>query len=480
MIRNLGLFASTVIVRVAVSVFVLVPVTTYYLTPADFGIFGLLTALSGFAMVLGVPSAAWVLSADFHRMTGRELDDLLATLFWGSLIGIMVSALVIWAAANTVLLPWLGDLPEDYQTWFVVAVLGSAASGLWQIASAWLMLRRDALRFSATEILSILANLAGVTLALVWAGMAYPALFIGFAAMNGVLGLGCLLSLNAHLRRGRFQPSMLMRSFRFGLKANLIGVSESGQSAATRSIIGLKLGLGPLGIYTHSDSYRGGFVSIAKVFVRVFTPEIVAALNGKGKPGLIDAQMRLFGFLFVIGGLAVGFLARPTISLLTHGNFVAATPLAQAWYLLAIIHLYGTAYMQALVHQRRAWTLVWTAVIPTWLAVLAIFLAAGDGNLTVIAAIVVCAALTTALLRRFAIDAQARIPGLRHMVLYWAFAISLAASILDQHPWVDGLDKRLGLVLIPSVIVAVFLRPWRSLRSIQARVRGQSQEGEFT
>src|SRR5512145_729391 len=101
--------------------FIMMPVTTYYLDPADIGVVAILTALAMPIVPLASTGDSWVLSTHWHHTSAAGRRDLLFNLLIAN-----ISMKVFWVAVfwfmSPILLPVLvRDYRPEYHTYFGLA-----------------------------------------------------------------------------------------------------------------------------------------------------------------------------------------------------------------------------------------------------------------------------------------------------------------------------------------------------------------------
>jgi O-antigen/teichoic acid export membrane protein len=357
-------------VRGALGIFLVVPLTTWYLEPTAFGQFAIVGAITAFVPAISSVGAAWVLGANtFNNQTSQQHADLIVTMtiLAAVLSGAVSGALIL--SMDTLLAHFAKDLGESARVCFLTSLAAVALSIFWPIATSYLTLRRRATTHAVVEIGAFLANVTVVFLCLTLLPPSVLALFLGLLAGN-IVSTGAMVWLLRHeLFNGQFRRAHLKEIVRRGIPTNGVTLCETVQSSGLRYAMNSTVGLGPLGFFSHSESYRNIFVALAKAFAMAYGPEAIRVFSGKQSNAALVPIAKLFGAVLALGGATCTLFARDIVGLLTHGKFIEAAPLVAVWYVLAISHAYGIAHTQYLVVHKQSFFLVLSAIAPAliWL-----------------------------------------------------------------------------------------------------------------
>ena len=120
-----------------------------------------------------------------------------------------------------------------------------------------------------------------------------------------------------------------------------------------RLILNRWVGLGGLGIFYHSQSYRAIFQQGYKALAKVFCPELLEAYQKGTISAQLTARYRNGLMLMALGGLLCIGLAEPVINILTHGKFNSAAQYVSAWYGVVLCFYWGMPYNQFLVSKKQ-------------------------------------------------------------------------------------------------------------------------------
>lgn len=307
--------------------FLLLPILTRVLTPADYG------TVAMFAIVLSVLGAFTGLSVHgaigvrYFTMEKQELAS-----YVGTCVGILVvstSILLVLVALGGSWFAKLSGVPID---WLLVAVvvsglqfLGNIRLSLWQVAG-------QAKQYGAFQISQSLLN-AGLSLTFILLlGLAWQGRVIGQVASIGIFGLVAVWRLlkDELLKKPVGWRVQVADALHFGvpLIPHVLGalvLATAGQFFVTNL-----LGVAGTGIYVVAAQVGAVVGLIADAFVKSYSPWLYAELkdeSANSKHGIVCVTYMIFAFFLVLSALvsAVVFIVFPFI---IGEKFLAARSLA--------------------------------------------------------------------------------------------------------------------------------------------------------
>jgi O-antigen/teichoic acid export membrane protein len=334
-------------------VLVVVPLATYYLEPKDFGVAAI---LNGVAMPIGPLSSTgftWVLSTHFYKVTDAEQKVLVFNVLLGETL-----LRALWIAAFALCAPLMlprivSGYEPAYLDYFYLVLAATLVSGLWPSISYTVVLKQLSRQHAVMELASWLAGVLATIVGLTLLKLSTITLFIS-PLVAGVVSAGIGIGYAWRETTARVSRRWLREILRIGVPSIPANLLELLGSISSRYFIQRWMGLGPLGIYAHSESYRTILTMGAKAFSRTFSPEMLQAVVRGAEPTHARDMLRWWYSLLALGGLAMGFFIDEFIDLLTHGKFAAAAPLTIVWFCLVISYSFGLPYASFLsVHEKN-------------------------------------------------------------------------------------------------------------------------------
>jgi O-antigen/teichoic acid export membrane protein len=289
------------------------------LTPADFGLVAMVTAITGVAEIVrdfGLSTAA---------IQAKTLsDDERTNLFWVNL-GIGGSCAALAAAASPLIEKLYGTAH--------VASITLALAGLFLVSGANTQFRAELsrdLRFTALATTDILAQLAGVSVAI---GMATTG--CGYWSIVGQQATFVITTFLSNVRFCRWRPGWYRRGvpigrfFRFGFGVFGTQVLGYGANNVDNVAIGAVYGAGPLGLY--GRAYQLLMVPLQQIstpLLRVVLPVLSRVQDDQpvflryvGNAQLVGSHVLGTGFAIAAG------LAGPEVAILFGADWSGVAPI---------------------------------------------------------------------------------------------------------------------------------------------------------
>ena len=156
--RNFFYYLGPSLIKVVVSVLLLVPITTYYLGPEDFGVVGILIGLT---MPLGPLSSLgdnWVLSNHWFKIPNEDRQELVFNLIISNLGFKLVAVVVFWLASFACLEIIIKDYQPEYFYYFSLVLIGFFFNSFWPTITQVMIMEGAARNNAIIEITQLIVN----------------------------------------------------------------------------------------------------------------------------------------------------------------------------------------------------------------------------------------------------------------------------------------------------------------------------------
>jgi O-antigen/teichoic acid export membrane protein len=310
---------------VAVSVFAIfmVPLYTRILSPADYGLMALVTAIMGMVgtfVVLGLDSAAGRWYFDDGDESRRM--SVMGSWFWCQLVvSAVVSVLVIVSA------PWLGShiSKAPLASWvLVLAALAIPLATFRQVAGLLLRCNRLPWKaagfFTASALSSVVAS---AVLVLVF-HLRVPGVFLGQllgAVFTAVLAVTII---KRQIRPRHYSPRMLSAMVRFGLPLIPAAVAAWITASSDRIILNVMLGETAVGLYSVAASVAGVVALFTVGFQFAWGPFALSTFNEPRGREVLGVALSWFMLVSCFLAVTVSIFASEVLRLLTTAKFFDA------------------------------------------------------------------------------------------------------------------------------------------------------------
>ncbi|MEW9902613.1 lipopolysaccharide biosynthesis protein [Pseudomonas putida] len=258
--------------------FLLLPVLTRVLAPAEYGmvamfttVIGLFSAFTGLSLHGAVSVRYFDSETDHPRFVGACLSILA--------ISTTLVLMAVWLMAGPI--ARTTEIPEN---WLLIAVLVSAAQSIIQIRLVMWQVRNEVVRYGIFQILQTLLNLS-LSLALIFLfGMDWEGRVLGitvavflFAAL-GLYGLQRRRLIRWSLARDYFRSAL-----RFGVPLIPHAVAGVVMAMSDRFIVTHLLGVGETGAYAVGVQMGMVVGLLADAFVKAFGPHLFSELKKRNE-----------------------------------------------------------------------------------------------------------------------------------------------------------------------------------------------------
>jgi O-antigen/teichoic acid export membrane protein len=360
--RSFLWFLLPTLLQTLIGVGVMVPITTYYLDPADLGTVAILTAIAMLVTPLASTGDNWVLSTHWHATPESGRRELLFNLLLANLGMKTVWVVLFWLLAPWVLPHLIRDYRPEYQQYFGLVLLGLLAGTLWGTLSPLMVIERAPVSHATNESLQWAA---GATTTLVGLSVMKLGVLAMFLAPIAAGLVSVLHGVGYAARRVSLRPSLhwSKQIVQSGLPAIPFSLMDVAANSMDRFVIQRWLDLSTLGIYAHSQSYRGMFVTVTKAYSRTMTPTFLELFAGNPRQSQrqVEETVSLWYLCVAAGGMLVTLFSAEVIHLLTHGKFDRAAELVPIWFLLVFAHSMAMPFTQYLLTVRQNVLLSWSS-----------------------------------------------------------------------------------------------------------------------
>lgn len=342
--------------KMILGICLLIPVTTYYLNPEDFGALAIISAVTGSILPLISSGATWVLGSNYFSLPETERKELaFAVLLLDAVLRLILVA-VLWLASDALLPLIIDDNKPEYVLFFKIHLISLLCGVFWPTVSYLLILEGRAGLHASIEIGQILITVLVTTLLLSTFGLKGVTLFWAPLATNFC---SMLVELAIMLRqvRARLDTRWIKEIWTVGAPSILANTAEAISNSADRFFVQKWDTLNALGIYSHSQTYGTILKTINKSFARTVNPSALKAFSTGVNTHALKIQIRAWYAIVLSGGTLVVLFSREFLDILTHGKFVEAAPLVAVWVYLMLSHTLGLPSGQYLLYRQATKTL---------------------------------------------------------------------------------------------------------------------------
>ena len=301
------------------------------LFPKDYGVFGVVSYITGLGMFLCDAGLAGALVRQHRKPTRDETF----TVFWSQQI--MTAVVVAAVIGSAPLLLHLYKLSPAALLLLVVMALGLFLSSLRVIPM--MALERD-LQFPVIARCELIENLAQTASTVLFAYLGWGAWALaGGGIVRGVVGLACVWAASPWRPQGRFHFAIVKQLARFGVAYQLNAIVPSLMGGWMPLVVGRILGVAAVGLVGWAGNIASVPMMLSGILNRVAFPAYSRLQSDPEALGryLISSIRRISALLCLIVPLVV-IVCPILIPVLFRARWTPAVPLVQ-WFSLECILL---------------------------------------------------------------------------------------------------------------------------------------------
>jgi O-antigen/teichoic acid export membrane protein len=342
----------------------MVPVTTYFLDPADIGVVALLMAVVMPVRAFAPAGSAWVIGGNYFSTPETERRAMLFNVLAFELLLRSLLILLLFLAAEPVLRWLVADYRPEYLRYLNLALLASLAGSLWPTISYLMTVQNRPRPLALFSAVQTLAGALTTAVCLSVLGLGVESMFLS------ILVAACISLAMELLYVYRFVDFSIERKWlrevvRTGCLSAPGGLAEVVSNMVDKIVIQRWAGLGSLGLYSHSQNYQSIFKMFTSAFSRTLTNDGLKIYSQGLDPALLEHRLSVWYGILAVLGVGVALFSDDIISLLTHDKFTGAAPLVLIWYLLVFSVSHSIPYAMFLMAQKRNRVLMYSQLVPT-------------------------------------------------------------------------------------------------------------------
>lgn len=359
--KNFFYFVIPSVIKGALGIFLIVPVTTYYLDPEDFGIAAILGMISGLVVPLSSTGVTWIVSAHYYKISKEERKQLLFNILFLDVALRVFWILFFWFIAKTTL-PWIViDYKPQHFLYFQLSLIAIMLNGIWPTISYFIVLQKKGKAHAILEVGQYLVGTITAIVCLALFKLTTVTLFI-VPIVTGIFAFFASFLYMRHDILPKISRRWLMEIYKVGMPTIPSNLFALIVNTIDHYFIQRWITLSQLGIYAHSKNYQGIFTMGTKGFERTFVPVVLETFTRNHNPENLRRMLAIWYGLLGIGGLFVTLFSYEMIDVLTHGKFVASAPLVPIWFMLVFSYSLGMAYSQFIFLQKKTKFLVYSGI----------------------------------------------------------------------------------------------------------------------
>ena len=363
------LYLSPVVFRAIASLLVIVPISTYFLDPEDFGLFALLTVITLPIKSLAASGARWVIGGYYLENESVQREKLIFNIVLFEFLFRSILVCIFAVSAYVYVHYFSPSTRVEYIDLFILALLAAWANFLWPVASFLMNVQRHPRYFALTSTVQVVVNVVSVTLFLWWMGMGVEALFYTLVVTN-LASLALELAYLYRYMKPVFSLEWMRIIWQKILHSVPGGMAETFSAMSEKVLIQFYVGLSGLGLFSHSQQYQAIFKMLNGALANTLVPRTLEVYSKSLDPRPIEQALEAWYGVLAFMGIFVALFTDDVINILTHGKFNDAALLVLISYLLSYSVSHGIPYAQFLLARKESKILMYTQLVPILIGLL--------------------------------------------------------------------------------------------------------------
>ncbi len=342
----------------------MVPVTTYFLDPANIGVVALLMAVAMPVRAFAPAGAAWVIGGNYFNTTEAGRRAMLFNVLVFELLLRSVLILLLFIAAEPVLRWLVVDYRPEYRHYLNLVLAASLAGSLWPTISYLMTVQSRPRPLALFSLVQTFSGALTTIVCLAVLGLGVESLFLAML-VAACISLAMELLYIVRFVDFSFERKWLREIVRTGLLSAPGGLAEVVSNMVDKMAIQRWAGFDTLGLYSHSQNYQAIFKMLTSAFGRTLTTDGLKIYSQGLDPAPLERKLSSWYGILAVMGVGVALFSNDIIALLTHDKFTGSAPLVLIWYLLVFSVSHAVPYALYLMAQKRNRVLMYTQLVPT-------------------------------------------------------------------------------------------------------------------
>lgn len=352
--QNTLIFSGSSVLNRAIP-FLLAPIITHYLAPADYGTVAAFVSLLGVLIVFSGVNTNGILAVKFFNVDRTHFKLLVGNIMIILLLCALLLLVVIWLFDS-----WFAAYFELPISWILIGLLCAVAMFMNNVNLAVLQLEKKARHYAAFTILETLCNVGLSLFLIIVMDMTWEGRLIGIAVSLVLFGLVSFLMV---YMRGfmtiRFNKLMFTEALAFGLPLiphNLSGWLRTGVNIV---IITELLGKADAGVYNLGSQFALVVFFLGNGFILALSPVIyekLANINPRENLKLVRLNYLFFAAVLALA-LVISICAPLVIEWFFDPRYMPSTPFIPWLSFAFAFYCMYLALVNYLMHYKKTITL---------------------------------------------------------------------------------------------------------------------------
>lgn len=296
----------------------MLPLTTYFLSVSEIGIFAFITMLANLIISPISTGGSLVINSYYFNIIPKRRRSLFSHLYLFEIL-LKVFMFIISITTASVFLEYLfNDFQSEYQDYFIFSCLNIVLASTRYLYYHLLVVQKNSSKFFLITVTEIFLNISFVYIFLGPLGFGLKGYFLGLCLSTFIMLIIELVNVKG-MFHFKLEKVWIRIIWNKGIKLFYGGVLENILSFYESFLVQKSLSAYSLGLYTHAKKYITSFGIIDKSFYQSYSVDYLEALKNRAKSNHNTSLFYWYLFVLLVGISAI-FLSKDVINFLTHNK----------------------------------------------------------------------------------------------------------------------------------------------------------------
>lgn len=364
------------VLQVLVSVFVIVPFSTFYLEPKDFGLLAIIVLITSIINPLSVSAPKWILGGNFFFLDEVGKKKIFFNLLFIDFILKTFVFLMIFILSETIT-QFFNLQEEKFLVYLKIALFGNWLGLFWPSVSQFLILSEQFKIHSVIETVKFIIGAVFTVFALSYLKMGLISIILTPIVVNLIsilFELKIIYSNTIFKIEKKYLKIVLSNT----AKSIPTSLADTLKNFSDRYFIQLFSNLSQLGFYSHSQTYFNVFKIGFKSFYNSISADVLQDLTENNPKKILEhfELLKVIYYLLFLSGIILILFCENIISFLTFDKFTQSALYVPIWYIIIFSNFYGVMAFDFLTVKKETNIIALSLIVPSLLsiAITAIFI----------------------------------------------------------------------------------------------------------
>lgn len=333
------------------SVVVMLPLTTYYLSVEEIGLFTFLTLIATMIMTPLNTAANLIINAYYFSSTNLQRKKLFFHLYLYELLLKLFVFCGLLLFGGFFLKLVIDEYKNDYYLLLSILSSGLIFTATRPILYHFLTVRKESKRFFWFNILEIMLLIIATAFFLSYMEMGLFGYVYATLTSSFVMFLIDINTIRKYWQWG-YSKQYALLIYKKGIRLFYANIIETFVNFYDSFVVQKALDFYQLGIYSHAKQYVTKFGALDKAFFQAYSVSYMKMLRGEESLNIFKITLFWYSFL-LFAGIMIIYFGEATVSLLTHDKMTESAKYIAFFYILVFFRSNQQQYSYQILYNKE-------------------------------------------------------------------------------------------------------------------------------